>query len=147
MIKKFVVLSALCFFSAGNAFAASPEYDACYQKAQTDNEVALCMKAENARLLKEIQQIYANLAKHNKIKPWNKGNGLVNGNLRDMYNSWLAYRNRYCSLYETASEGGFGGASFNRERCLLSFTNDHYEMIQSIIVNANSAGEEDDMEE
>ncbi len=145
MIKKIFTLLALV--TAATAAHATPEYDACYQKAADDNAVALCMKAENTRLLKEVQQIYLNLSKLEDIKKWNNGNGLLSGNLKDMYNSWLAYRNRYCSLYVVASKNTFGSSSFDRERCLLSFTNEHLELIKTIIVNANSGGEEDDIEE
>ena len=56
MLKKMFLSLALCTvaFSAG---ATSPEYEACFKAAQTDNEVALCMKAENTRMLKDIRQL------------------------------------------------------------------------------------------
>lgn len=142
MCKK--IFAFLLLMAAAAPAYATPEYDACYQKARDDNEVALCMKAENTRILKEIQQIYLNLSKHEETKKWNNGNGLLSGNLKDMYNSWLAYRNRYCSLYVVASQNTFGSENFDRERCLLSFTNDHYELIKTVIINLNSGGEEDD---
>lgn len=145
MLKKLFAL--LLLTTVTTPAYATAEYDACYQKARNDNEVALCMKAENTRLLREVQQIYLNLSKQQAIKKWNNGNGLISGNLKDMYNSWLAYRNRYCSLYVVASQNTFGGESFDRERCLLSFTNDHYELIKTVIINLNSGGEEDDTEE
>lgn len=144
MLKK-ALIAAVLLFAAAEA-GATPEYDACYQKARDDNELGLCMKAENARLLKEVQKIYLNISKHKQTKGWNKGNGLISGNLKDMYNSWLAYRNRYCSLYVVASENMVGSSSFDRERCLLSFTNEHLELMKTIIINANSGGEEDDEE-
>ncbi len=141
MLKKMFLSLALCTvaFSAG---ATSPEYEACFKAAQTDNEVALCMKAENTRMLKDIQQVYLNLSKHEKTKSWNNGNGLVSGNLKDMYNSWLAYRNRYCSLYQKASENTFGSDDFNRAKCLFDLNNDHLELMKRVIFNANSGSEE-----
>lgn len=142
MFKK--IITAFCFCLISAAAGASAEYDACYSKAKDDNQVALCMKAENARLLKEVQQIYLNIANNSQTKSWNKGNGLISGNLKDMYNSWLAYRNRYCSLYVVASEHMPGSSSYDREKCLLSFTNEHLELMKTIIINANSGGEEDD---
>ena len=145
MLKK--IFAFLFVMTMSAAAHATPEYDACYQNARDDNEVALCKKAENTRLLKEVQQIYLNLSKQEPTKKWNNGNGLLSGNLKDMYNSWLAYRNRYCSLYVVASQNTFGGENFDRERCLLSFTNDHYELMKTVIINANSGGEEDDADE
>ncbi len=140
MSKKLLAF-ALLLLSTGPAWATD-EYDTCYQAAQDDNELALCMKAETSRFLKEIQTIYLNVSKNSRIKTWNNGNGLIQGNLKDMYNSWLAYRNRYCSLYVVASENMPGGTSYDRERCLLSMTNEHLELMKTIILNANSGGEE-----
>jgi uncharacterized protein YecT (DUF1311 family) len=121
---------------------ATPEYDACYNKAQDDDQVALCMKAETLRLMKTIQEIYINVSKNEQTASWNKGNGLISGNLKDMYESWLNYRNKYCSLFTVASEHMFGSESFDHERCLLNMTNDHLELMKTIIVNANSGGDE-----
>lgn len=32
------------------------------------------------------------------IEKWNNGPDIKNGNIRDMFDSWVAYRNRICSL-------------------------------------------------
>lgn len=134
------------FFSVLGAFSAmaSEEYDACYEKARDDTQVGLCMKAETARLLKQIQEVYVHVSQNEQTKGWNKGQGLQSGNLKDMYDSWLAYRNRYCSLFTVASANTFGSTQYNKERCLLNITNDHYEMMKTVIINANTGGEEDD---
>ncbi|HCU58885.1 MAG TPA: hypothetical protein DIC64_02775 [Alphaproteobacteria bacterium] len=142
MFRKFLFALGLCLLS--NQAFATPEYDECYGQAQNDDQVALCMKAENARLLKSIQEIYLNISKHPQTSAWNNGNALLTGNLKDMYDHWMAYRNRYCSLFTKASENMFGSENFDRERCLLNLTSDHYKLIHQIIINANSGGEEDD---
>ena len=126
---------------------ATPEYDACYEKAQDDDQVALCMKAETARLLKDIQEVYLNVSKNEQTAAWNNGNGLLKGNLKDMYNHWMAYRDKYCSLFTKASENTFGSESFDFERCLLNMTEDHLELMRSVIINANTGSEEDDLED
>ena len=137
MFKK-LFLIVLPYLVSVSANAASPEYEDCYGKAQDDNAVALCLKEENTRTLKQIQQIYLNLSKNEITGKWNNGNGLISGNLKDMYNSWLGYRNRYCSLYQTAMQNNFGSTSFNREKCLYSFNEDHLKLMQNVIVNANT---------
>ena len=143
MKKLFLVLFAMLFsFEA----EAGKEFDACEARATDENQLALCMKAETARLLKETQEIYLNLSKNEYGAAWNKGNGLASGNLKDMYNSWLAYRNRYCSLFVAVSEGGIGSETFNKERCLLNLTNDNYELMKTAIVTAVSGGEESDLD-
>lgn len=121
---------------------ATPEYDACYNKAQDDDQVALCMKAETLRLMKTLQEVYINVSKNEQTASWNQGNGLISGNLKEMYDSWLNYRNKYCSLFTLASEHMFGSENFDRERCLLNITNDHLELMKTIIINASSGGDE-----
>ena len=59
MSKKSLVI--LAFLIAPRLALATPEYDACYQKAQNDDQVALCMKAETLRLMKSIQEAYIKL--------------------------------------------------------------------------------------
>ena len=140
MFKKFLFAFGLCFLSFN--VSASPEYDACYKQAKNDDGVALCMRAETARILPIIQEIYLNLSKDPQTRGWNNGNGLINGNLKDMYDHWLAYRNRYCDLYVVASQEMFGSESFHREKCLLELTNDHYALIHAAIINANTGPED-----
>jgi len=141
MLKKWMFILTLCLLP--QMVFAGKEYDECYQKAKDDDQVALCMKAETARVLKAVQEVYLNVSKNERTAPWNKGNGLISGNLKDMYDHFIAYRNRYCSLFVVASEETFGSASYDKERCLLQLTNDHYELMMNVIVNANSGPEED----
>jgi len=145
MLKKLIFTLLLCLLP--QTILAGPEYTECYNQANDDNQLALCMKAETARLLTEIQTIYLNISKNEQTAAWNNGNGLIKGNLKDLYDHWIAYRNRYCSLFVVASENTFGSSSYDQERCLLNLTKDHYELIHQIIINANSGGEEDDEED
>lgn len=140
MLRKLMIAMLFCLLP--QVVLAGKEYEACSEKVQDDNQLALCMKAETARILKSIQEIYLNLSKHNQTAPWNKGNGLVSGNLKDMYDHWIAYRNRFCSLFVVASENTFGSQSYNKERCLLQLTNDHYLLMTDVIINANTGPEE-----
>lgn len=141
MIKKILTAAAICLISV-NA-SASDEYDACYSQAVDDDAVALCMKAETAREMREIQQYYLELSTNPQTKDWNKGDGLKNGNLRDMYNSWLAYRNRLCSLNAVASGNMYGSTDYHRESCFLEMTSDHLKLLESILLHANGSKDED----
>ena len=143
-MKKIMLPLILCIISFKAYAVDTTAYDACYKSAKDDDEVALCMKAQTARVLKVIQEIYQNIAKHPDLAKWNNGTGLISGNLKDMYNHWVNYRNRYCSLYKVANKNNFGSENFHYERCLLSMTQRHYENIHSIIIDANTGGEEDD---
>ena len=143
-MKKILLTVALCIFSFSANALDTQEYDTCYKKAVDDDAIALCMKDQTKRVLKELQDIYTNISKHPDLEKWNNGNGLIKGNLKDMYNHWLNYRNRFCSLYKLASKNTFGSESFHYERCLLSITQLHYDEMHLAIVNANTGGEEDD---
>lgn len=134
MYKKFIIALLFSFISF-QAYAGE-EYNQCRTQAGTDEELALCMKAETSRLMKDIQQFYINLVQNPDVKAWNKGNGLISGNLKDMYNSWLAYRNRYCSLYVAASKNVYGDDNYHRESCLIEMTDDHYKLMLAVISNS-----------
>ena len=142
MFRK--ILFAALLVSLPKFALADKEYDDCYLKAADDNQVALCMKAETARLLKNLQNVYEELSKHPQTSEWNNGNGLIKGNLKDMFDNWLGYRNRFCSLFVQASENTFGSQSFDKERCLLELTKNHYDLMDQVLINANSGSEEDD---
>jgi len=142
MSKKWLLILTLC--TLPQIALATPEYDACYKKAETDEQVALCMRTETTRLLKKLQETYLDVSKHPDTASWNKGNALITGNLKDMYDHWLAYRNRYCSLFTKAAKNTFGSEEFHKERCLLRLTIDHLELMDQILIDASGGSEEDD---
>ena len=144
MLKNFLLFFVV-YLLPGIALSKYPteEYNACYERARDDTEVSLCMKAETQRVLTDIQEVYTNLANHPEIKTWNDGNGLISGNLKEMYNGWLAYREKYCSLFQYASRYTFGSEAFDFERCTLELTLDHYQLVKAAIVNANTGPEEE----
>lgn len=143
MSKK--ILAFLLLFLCSTAVHAerSPEFEECDQKAMDDDALALCMKAETARLMKDIQQDYLRLVKYKPTKDWNKGNGLISGNLKDMYNSWIAYRNRYCSLLTVASADMYGSTNYHRESCLLEMTTDHKTLMDNVVRNSDLGRDKD----
>ena len=141
---KFLLFSVLCLFSFNAHAVDTSAYDACYAKAQDDNELSLCMKTETTRLNNLIKESYQAIIKYPELKKWNKSDTLNSGNLKDMYSHWMNYRNRYCSLYKLASQNSFGSPEFHYERCMLTITNDHYELLEAVLLNVNTSGEEDD---
>ncbi len=140
-MKKIIITLMLCAFSFNAKALDTSAYDTCYNNAQHDNDVALCMKAQTARVLKAIQEIYQNIGNHPDLKKWSNAE---NGNFKGIYNHFINYRNRYCSLYKFASKNSFASENFNYERCLLTLTQNHYDLMHSVIINANTSGEEDD---
>lgn len=141
MIKKAAVLlvGAGCFFGA--AIVSATPYEDCVKnlaKTKVDNmlsddEHAICLKQESARLLSEIQKVYINIANDKAYSSWNNGNGMLKGRIRDTYNAWLVYRNNYCSLLEFAAHEKGGSDAFNREQCLMLLAEEQLENINKII--------------
>lgn len=134
MYKKLILTLVLSMLTV--TAQATPEYDKCYSAATDDDATATCMKEETARLMKEIQQKYLQISEMPLAQEWNNGDGLKKGNLRDMYNSWLAYRNRLCSLNKKLSVNGYGSEEFHYASCMLDMTKSHMEYIDAVITTA-----------
>lgn len=137
MLKKIAILSlSLGILGATSANAGQFEdclKDASDRQQSTDFEVSLCMKAETARLLKEVQQVYNKVANDTFFAAWNKGNGMYKGNVRDTYNAWLVYRNNFCDLIAVASKNAGGTEESNREDCRLKLTQEQLDSINGVM--------------
>ena len=141
MIKRAAVLlvGAGCFLGAA-AVSATPFDDCVKNLAKTkvdnmlsDDDHAICLKQESARLLAEVQKVYTQIANDKAYSSWNKGNGMFKGRVRDTYNAWLVYRNNYCSLLEFAAQGKGVSNAFVREQCLMQLTEEQLEDVNKII--------------
>jgi uncharacterized protein YecT (DUF1311 family) len=143
MLKKVSVIFAGLL--AASAAHATPEYDACYGQAIDDDATAECMKAETERLMKDIQQKYITISQMPTADRWNNGDGLKRGNLRDMYNSWLGYRNRICSLNKALSTNGYYTPAFHEESCRLDMTQEHLKYISAVLTTALSSRDDDQL--
>ncbi len=75
-------------------------YQQCLDAAAGDNiKMTSCTVVESDRILKILEGKYEQMANSEQFKKWNQGAGMFNGNFKDLYSSWLAYRDKYCSLY------------------------------------------------
>ncbi len=139
MLKKLGILAAAAVVFSSPAFADA--YTDCMKSASvkgSDFEIALCMKAEADRVLKQVQAEYTQLAADKDFEKWNNGNGMFKGNLRDMYAAWLNYRDKYCSLYAYAAERYAGSEDYNREKCRMDLTKEQLAYITAISKVHNS---------
>lgn len=138
MLKKIAILSLSLGILGATSANAGP-YEDCLKDASdrlqsTDFEVSLCARAESARLLKEVQKVYTKIADDTFYKSWNKGNGMYKGNVRDTYNAWLVYRNKYCDLLAFAGKGIVGTEDSIREECRVKLTTDQLDAVNGIIL-------------
>lgn len=134
-----VVLGLSMFFALP---AMADEYDDCMKDVSKnkggDFEIAVCMKQQAAKLLKDVQTEYTTIANMKFFQKWNNGNGMFKGNIRDTYNAWLVYRNKYCDLYALATTERSGTEDYNREKCKMDMTEDQLAYVRTIIRNKNA---------
>ena len=62
-------------------------------------KMTTCILNEANRILKLLEEKYDQMANSEQFKNWNQGAGMFNGNFKELYSSWLQYRDKYCSLY------------------------------------------------
>lgn len=119
--------------------AMADEYTDCMKEVERtkagDFEIALCMKAQSARVLKKVQDEYTKIANMKFFEEWNNGNGMFKGNVRDTYNAWFVYRNKYCDLYALATTNSSGTNEYNREKCRLDLSDEQFAYITTVIRN------------
>ena len=111
------------------------EYSECMKGKDTSN----CLDEELKRSSKGIKNLYKTLLEDEFVGKWNNGPDLKNGNYRDMYDSWIAYRNRMCSLSIWAYQIGYGKDAVKLNQCLQFFNREKLETLQNILMNANSS--------
>lgn len=111
------------------------EVDDCINNSNSSDEAySRCWLDEAKRLNTEIKNKYEQLASNKLAAEWNKGNGMFKGNLKDMYDSWVAYRNRFCSLsgvaghYETSES-----KAFHQSLCLVNLSKKHNQELDGLL--------------
>lgn len=111
MFKYFLFLSAFLYSGISAASGVDefviPDYssDEAYTHCvRTTGDHDNCIKEENARVLKGVKIMYKNLLADPQLNDWNGSSEANRDMLRDMYESWLAYRNRFCSLHKVAAK-------------------------------------------
>lgn len=115
------------------------DHDEKYIECKNNKELAsLCLKEESQRSIENIKAILAQLLDSSVSGKWNNGPDLKNGNYRDMFDSWVAFRNRMCSLttYVQKQIHGIKGASL--EKCIQFYNLSFQETLATYLLNSNS---------
>lgn len=123
-------------------FKHDEEYKTCLT-TKTENSPRNCLKEEMARTNEQIQQKFQEAYDSPLIGPWNNGPNLQNGNYRDMYDSWIAYRNRFCSLAVWAYKRAYGEKSVSMNYCMESFNKGMLISMQNILISSVSFLDDD----
>lgn len=118
------------------------EHDNKYAECRKNKESG-CIEAELLRTTKDIKNLYKTMSEDEYLGKWNNGPDLKNGNFRDLYDSWIAYRNRLCSLSVWAYKVGYGPKAMSSDYCLLYFNIENFDALKNILVSAHSTLDEE----
>ncbi len=117
------------------------EYEACLTK--DENKRSDCVKGEINRATTDIKNLYKEMLEDTFIGKWNNGPDLKRGNYRDMFDSWVAFRNRICSLADYAYKQSTVKQKISRDECVLYMDLVHKQMVQNALREANSMLDEE----
>lgn len=154
MLKKLIVTTAVAVAIAGNASAqqtaqnpqrADSLYVATYdfeQKdyykcidsivANTPREYINCLTAEVKRQDTAMRQFIAQLLTLDTYKKWNNGNDMFRGNMKDMLDQYMAYRERLCSMYGLAYKDLLNDPEHGRRKCMMEVNDQMLRKLQEI---------------
>ena len=116
------------------------EYENCIQNNKND----VCIDEELQRSTREIKDYYKTFANDDMVGKWNNGDDLKSGNYRDMFDSWIAYRNRICSLAVWAYQGYYGPQSIRLNDCIQYYNREKLETLMNLIMVAHSTLDQTD---
>lgn len=123
-------------FDLFKVYEHDDEYNACRQKGQPKSE---CLSAELERTTRRVKDLYSSLLHDENVGKWNNGPNLQNGNYRDMFDSWIAYRNRMCSLSDWAYKYAKIQPKVGVNECVLFLTKEHASFLDNALFLAHSS--------
>lgn len=116
------------------------EYKSCVAEKKPQDE---CLKAEIERTTKYIKDDLATILTIPTIAKWNNGPDIKNGNIRDMFDSWVAYRNRVCSLNAYVQKIANPQKPVSFDYCIQYYNENFAALLDLYLKNANSVLDED----
>lgn len=124
------------------------DHDDDYNKCITEKKnVNICINEELTRSTKEIKDLYKSISKAELTSKWNNGPDIKKGNFRDLFDSWIAYRNRICSLSVNMYHNVYGQNAITTNECIQYFNREKLETLQNILIATHSSLEEEIDEE
>lgn len=110
------------------------DYNKCLEGivANTPGEYIACLNAEIKRQNGAITYFYNELLKLPEYKKWNNGNDMFRGNMKDMNDQYIAYRERMCSMYGLAYEDRLNTPEHGRKKCTMEINDMYLRRLQEI---------------
>ncbi len=119
---------------SNTSFAQSNDYHKCINSSNgLDDGYAKCYLEEAKRDVARIDDVYQKLSSNPKFSTWNNGNGMFKGNFKNMLDTWINFRNSYCSLYaEIYSAYDGSSTSFHQADCIMKMTKRHADDMEDL---------------
>jgi len=115
-------------------------FNTCIQKEPLED----CLQEEIDRSSQEVKDMYKIFIADPYVGKWNNGPNLQRGNYRDMYDSWLAHRNRICQLLSWSMNYALGSDVPARfEMCLIMSNRSQTEVMRNLYAVIHSLKKED----
>ena len=127
MKKSFNLLILSTVLISHVAYAS--DYDLCINRSNSDwRKQTVCEQDETRRLMREITNTYAKLARDPHFNRLNSGKTSLN----EQFKFWQAYRNSYCAYWEQA-KSGYGDEAYHQAECMRLVTQKHYDDLENLI--------------
>ena len=114
-------------------------HDDEYAECVANPKNSTCLDEELKRSAKYIKDLYKTFSEDEFVGKWNNGPDLSRGNYRDMYDSWIAYRNRICSLAVWAYHYAYGKEAITLTQCLQFYNREKLETMENLLYGAHSS--------
>lgn len=122
------------------------EHDEKYIECLKKSPVEQCVLAEFQRSTDDIKEMYRKFYESQNTHNWNNGTEFGNGNYRDMFDSWVAYRNRFCSLSAYAYKYFPGKELTSKNKCLQYLNREKLETLKNLYKLSISAVNNDKLQ-
>ena len=128
------VLMSAYVLGASGANAQSTDYYSCINASnKQDDDYVKCYLEEAKRDVAKTDTYYQKMSSNTKFSTWNNGNGMFKGNFKDMLDTWINFRNRYCSLFaQTYSEYDGSSVAYHQAECIMQLTKRHAEDMEGL---------------
>lgn len=117
-------------------------YDSCIDQSEGNSiKIKACVTQETQRIMNMVEQKYEQLASNKDFDAWNQGTFMYSGNFKNLLDEWLAYRDRYCSLYGYSSSPNTNEGiveQLSAVECVLELTKRQNKDMDVILKNYNS---------
>lgn len=114
------------------------EHDGEYSECLKTQDKEKCLLSEFQRSSEKIKALYKKFYDSKNTSAWNNGADFGSGNYRDMFDSWVAYRNRLCSLSVFAYQN-FPEHQISKNQCLQYLNREKLETLENLYDLSNRA--------